>query len=190
MERKRIVFLDRDGTINVDSGNVARPADVKLIPGVAQSLARLRRAGFKLVVITNQAKVGRGTATRQDVSETNAELVKQLIAEDSEALLDEILICFHRPDEGCDCRKPAIGLLAQLPEDWQYDPLECWMVGDKVLDVGFGANAGIPGSQRILVLTGHGEEELRKLQTNSENHNLHLITFPSLVEATEAILNS
>jgi histidinol-phosphate phosphatase family protein len=146
-----IVFLDRDGTINVDFGYVKNPAEVTLLPGVASALSQLRTAGFSLVVVTNQSAIGRGIASVQDVEATNVEVGRQLASEDARAVIDHWLYCPHAPEDACDCRKPKIGLLRSLRGG--YKAGSCWMVGDKWSDIQFGINAGLPPEHCVLLTT-------------------------------------
>lgn len=161
---KPIVFLDRDGTINVDYGYVFDPERLELIPGAAQALAKLKRAGFVLVVISNQSAIARGYCKAEDVDQTNQRLAELLLAEDPDAVLDWILYSPDGADQGSTTRKPEIGLLEELRPHCPIDPMICWMVGDKISDLEFAKNAGIPGEQRILVQTGKGAEEAPQAQ--------------------------
>lgn len=162
--KSRIVFLDRDGTLNVDYGYVTAREDLDLIPCAAGAVALLKRAGFLTVVVTNQSAVGRGMANLDDVADTNAALREKLLAGAPEAVLDEILFCPHAPEDHCACRKPATGMLEKLRGRIEFDPKESWVVGDKEADLEFGAAAGIPQQQRILVRTGAGKETERNLK--------------------------
>lgn len=157
-ERRPTVFLDRDGTINVDTGYVTSPDRIELIPGAAQALGALARGGFRLVIVSNQSAVGRGKATAADVDATNQRLIALLAAEDPDAWPDLILYCPHAPDEQCGCRKPKIGLIESAA--LEYEPAVSWMFGDKLSDIKFGLQLGLPLEQCILVLTGEGRQSL------------------------------
>lgn len=160
---RSIVFLDRDGTINQDSGYVTSADRVVLIPNAAKSLARMRNAGFALVVVSNQSAVGRGMASLADVISTNEEVQRQLLSEDSAAIVDQILFSTSAPGQGDDCRKPGVGLLRDLNKDLIYDPTTSWVVGDKLSDIEFGLNANLPIRNCILVLTGEGKKHRQQL---------------------------
>jgi D-glycero-D-manno-heptose 1,7-bisphosphate phosphatase len=146
----RVVFLDRDGVINrayVRDG-VSRPpasADsLEILPGVTEALARLRRAGFRLIVVTNQPDVARGTQTREAVEAIHARLMAALP-------LDEIRVCYHDDADGCPCRKPKIGLLIQGPP---VDLAASVIVGDRWRDIEAGRRAGCA---TVLVDSGGSE---------------------------------
>lgn len=176
-----IVFLDRDGTINYDSGYVTSPDRVELIPNAAKALARIRKAGFTLVVVSNQSAVGRGMATLADIVATNQEVQRQLLAQDSGAIIDQILFSTSAPNLGDDRRKPGIGLLSELNKEAKFVPRCSWVVGDKISDIEFGINASLPASQCILVLTGEGKKHLNQLPPGAKSAD-------DLLHATSLIL--
>ena len=174
------VFLDRDGTINVDTGYVTSPDRVELIPGVAKAMGSLARAGFRLVIVSNQSAIGRGKATAEDVEATNQQLISLLAAEDPDAWPDIILYCPHAPDEGCECRKPSVGLVKVA--GLEYDRSKSWVFGDKLSDISFGLNLGLPKEQCILVLTGEGRQSLAAAQ------DLELRSLPGLGVGADLVL--
>jgi D-glycero-D-manno-heptose 1,7-bisphosphate phosphatase len=136
----RAVFLDRDGVINqavISEGRPFPPRPVgsfKLIGGVPQALARLRQAGFLLVVVTNQPDVARGTAVREDIEAMHRTLL-------SELALDEIVACYHDGDV-CDCRKPKPGALLAAAKRHAIDLRQSFIVGDRWRDIEAGQRAG------------------------------------------------
>ncbi len=150
-KQKKIVFLDRDGTLNVDHGYICKPEQMELLPGVQRAVTQLRHAGFATVVVTNQSAIGRGMCKLEDVERCNQRLLELLGAD---AAPDLILLCPHAPIDGCACRKPGIQLLstpqfqAQFPD---FDLKLSWMVGDKPVDVEFGINAGLPREHCLLL---------------------------------------
>jgi len=137
----RGVFLDRDGVLNdVDvEGGVSRPppsADqVRLLPGVRDACARLRAAGYPLVVVTNQPDVARGHQAREKVEAINDLIRRELPVQD-------VLTCYHDDGDGCDCRKPKPGLLVRAARRWGIDLAGAFMVGDRWSDVEAGRAAG------------------------------------------------
>jgi len=155
---QRAVFLDRDGTVAEEVGYVNHASRVKLLPGSATAVKRLREAGFLAVVVTNQAGVARDYFEECVVHQAHARLRELLAAEG--AALDAIYYCPHHPREGappyrqeCDCRKPKPGMLRRAAADLGIDLSRSYMVGDGVVDVGAARAAGVVP---ILVLTGYG----------------------------------
>jgi D-glycero-D-manno-heptose 1,7-bisphosphate phosphatase len=140
-EVTRAVFLDRDGVINaavVRDGKPYPPASVSvmaILPGVPEALARLRAAGFTLVVVTNQPDVARGTQTRAAVEAIHAKLRAELH-------LDAIYACWHDDADACSCRKPKPGMLVTAATDLGIDLGASFMVGDRWRDVDAGIAAG------------------------------------------------
>ena len=158
------VFLDRDGTINVDVKYLSRLEDLRFIPGAARAMARLRDGGYSPVVVTNQSAVARGLMTEADLEEIHRELRRQL--RDAGAEVDGVYYCPHHPDYGrppyrqvCVCRKPNPGLLRRAALELGLDLEASYMVGDSLTDLQAGWNAGCGV---VLVLTGCGTETHRE----------------------------
>jgi len=154
------VFLDRDGTLNVEKGGLRRPEDLELFPGVGEALIALRQAGFCLVVLTNQPILARGEASERDLAAVHRRLEWELGK--AGAYLDAIYVCPHDPDAGfpgeraelkikCDCRKPSTGLLDRACRDLSIDASKSWMIGDQTRDVELARRAGL---RSILLQTG------------------------------------
>ncbi|MBI5562263.1 MAG: HAD family hydrolase [Deltaproteobacteria bacterium] len=157
------VFLDRDGTINVDTGYLGDPADVALIDGAAEAVAALNRAGIKAIVISNQSGVGRGFFTDADAARVTERLV-ELLAQ-AGARLDGMYYCPHRPDEDCRCRKPRTGLVEAAAAEHGIDLERSCVIGDKASDIGLARNLGINSA---LVLTGNGRADLPRISPPPE----------------------
>ena len=134
------VFLDRDGTLIRDTGYLDNVAGVQLLPGVGAALAALARAGFVLVVVTNQSGIGRGLI-RAEIVEQQHERLRDLLRP-SGVELAAVEYCPHAPDTGCDCRKPLPGMLLRAAGRLGIDLSASFMVGDKPADVGAGQAAG------------------------------------------------
>jgi len=140
-ELQPAVFLDRDGVLNralLRDGVSSPPRDLsefELLPGVSEATRRLSRAGFALVVVTNQPDVARGTQTRARVEQMNDILRAQL------PILD-VLTCYHDDDAECPCRKPRPGMLHEAARRWRLDLPRSFMVGDRYSDVLAGQAAG------------------------------------------------
>lgn len=152
------VFLDRDGTLNYDTGYVASPEQFVLIPGAGEAVARLNGAGIKTVLVTNQSGLARGLFTWEDLTGIHQALQIALQAQGGK--LDGLYICPHHPDEHCDCRKPKRGLIDRAVADLHLDPGCSYVVGDKLLDLELAENIGAVG---VLVLSGPTSQDARKM---------------------------
>jgi heptosyltransferase II len=154
------VFLDRDGTLNYDPGYLKIAADLKLLPGVASALARLKQAGARLVVVTNQSGVGRGMITLKDLEAIHARL--QGLLEQEQAALDAIYFCPHHPNDGCHCRKPNAGMVERAVSELQLDLRRSYMIGDHARDVQLAQRVG---AKAILITSGSVDQQaLDRLQ--------------------------
>lgn len=152
---RRFVLADRDGTINVERDHLSDPRDLELIPGSARALRRLHgELGLGIVVVTNQAHVGRGLLDLATLAAIHARL-EEMLAEEG-AAVDGIVWCPHRPEDGCGCRKPAPGMALEAADRFGFDPADAFVVGDHAGDMGMGRAVG---ATTILVRTGHGERE-------------------------------
>jgi D-glycero-D-manno-heptose 1,7-bisphosphate phosphatase len=141
------VFIDRDGTIMEDRDYCSHPEDVKVFPGVAQALRRLKAKGFKLIIITNQSGIGRGLLTLQQYRAVEAEVLRQL----GDGLIDGTYFCPDVPGQHSSCRKPAPGMIVQATWQHRIDLARSFLIGDKETDVECGRNAGV---RAIRVRTG------------------------------------
>lgn len=158
MYKNAAVFLDRDGTINEDSGYIDSPEKLVIIDGVYSAIKKLNSKGFKVVVITNQSGVARGYFSKGAVDAVN-KMLEELLKKQG-AHLDGMYYCPHHPDDDCECRKPKTGMLKRAKEDLRIDFEKSYVVGDKVSDVEIACKIGGKG---ILVLTGAGKDEKEKL---------------------------
>jgi D-glycero-D-manno-heptose 1,7-bisphosphate phosphatase len=175
---RRFVLLDRDGTINEEVGHLSQTDELVLIPGSADAIRRLRAFGLGIVVVTNQANVGRGLLPPEELEAIHARLLGMLEAEG--AGIDAVLHCPHAPEDGCGCRKPAPGLALDAAERFSFDPAGSFVVGDHAGDAGLGRAIG---ATTFLVLTGHGAEE--REQANRESLVDHVV--PDLAAAADII---
>ena len=183
--KRRAVFLDRDGTINVEKDYLYRPEDFEFYPGVPLALKKLKESGYFLIVVTNQSGVARGYFTLAEVDALHNHLQKRLHEFGTE--VDGFYICPHHPEQGsgeyrkqCDCRKGEPGLLLKGAADFRIDMAESYMIGDKLSDIEAGIRAGC---QPVLVLTGYGTETSQKLQSED------IPIFDNLSRAVEYILS-
>lgn len=151
---RKAVFLDRDGTINIDPGYLRNPDQMQLLPDVGPALASLMAAGFKLVVISNQSGVGRGIILPGTLPLIHARMEELL--KPFGVRIDHYGLCVHRPEEDCECRKPKPKLIADTARALGVDVALSYMIGDKHSDLHAGHNAGCRAS--LLVRTGHGAE--------------------------------
>ena len=162
------VFLDRDGTINLEADYLYRIDDFEFIQGVPQAIKKLKKAGYLVIVVTNQSGVARGYFSLDDVTRLHEHIQKHLTAAGTG--IDAFYVCPHHPEKGqgaylkkCDCRKGQPGLLFQAGADLGLDLQKSFMIGDKVADIEAGENAGC---QPILVLTGYGHESRHQIEVN------------------------
>ena len=145
------VFLDRDGTLVEDVGYLADASQVRLLPGAAEALIAIERAGFIRVLITNQSGIGRGKYSASAFEATQHELERQLRA--AGASIDITYHCPHAPDAGCLCRKPGTALHREAIATLNLDPVRSWCVGDHIRDLQPAAELG---GRSMLVMTGQG----------------------------------
>jgi len=156
--RPRLVILDRDGVINQDSAQFVKSAEEWVaLPGSLEAIARINRAGFKVVIATNQSGLGRGLFNMAALNAMHHKLRTELAAVGGQ--LDGIFICPHLPDEGCECRKPLPGLFNAIAQRFEVDLTDVIAVGDSRRDLDAAAAVGC---QPCLVLTGNGRKTLEK----------------------------
>jgi D-glycero-D-manno-heptose 1,7-bisphosphate phosphatase len=154
----RAVFLDRDGTLIVEKHYLHRPEDVDIFAGAGAALKRLLDAGFKLVVVTNQSGIGRGYFTLADAERVNTRLAREF-ARDG-VRFEKTYIAPEAPDQPSRGRKPSPQFLLDARDEFNLNLAESYMVGDKLIDLECGWNAGVKKS--ILVRTGYGAEVERE----------------------------
>lgn len=175
----KAVFLDRDGTLNVDKGYVHRIEGWEWIPGAIDAIVALRKAGFLVIVVTNQAGIARGYYTGEDVDRLHAWVNEELKKQG--AAIDGFYYCPHHPEYSgeCECRKPMPGLLHEAAQDFDID-LDCsWLVGDKAGDIEAGLSTGV---KSILVLTGYGKQHRDLLKEET-------ICTADIVEASNFVIS-
>jgi histidinol-phosphate phosphatase family protein len=142
--RARAVLFDRDGTLVHDVPYNGDPQQVRPLPGARRAVQRLREAGLRIGLVTNQSGIARGLLTPRAVRAVNAELQRQV------GPFDAVAVCPHGPQDGCGCRKPAPGLVLQAARALGLRPDETVVIGDIGADVGAAAAAG---ARSILVPT-------------------------------------
>lgn len=186
----KAVFFDRDGTVTEEVGYLTDLSKLRLIPGAGPAIRKLNRAGFKVVLVTNQSGVARGYFPESLVREAHG-LLGQMLEKDG-ARLDGIYYCPHHPTAGnskytvdCDCRKPGTGLLDRAARDLDIDIAGSYVVGDKWSDIELAQKAG---ARAVLVGTGFGPDDpgnKRPGLLKDPDHSARNIT-----EAVEWILKS
>ena len=167
----KAVFLDRDGTIVEDVGYISSPQQLNFIPGSIEAIKKLNAAGYKVIVITNQAGVARGIVTEDMLQTIDKVMHRQIL--NGGAHLDGLYYCPHHPEHGvypykqaCECRKPHTGLIKKAIKDHDLDLSLSFMIGDKASDIEAGKKAGV---KTAFVLTGYGTTEKDELK-NKPDH--------------------
>jgi D-glycero-D-manno-heptose 1,7-bisphosphate phosphatase len=158
---KRAVFLDRDGTLIEEKDYLHRPDQIRILPGTIEGLQRLRKAGFLLILVTNQSGVGRGYFTMTDVEKVHAHLLQEFARRS--IAIEKIYIAPEAPDQPSRGRKPSPQFLFDAREEFNLDLSQSYMIGDKWIDLECGWKAGV--KQCLLVRTGYGA------RTEMENQN-------------------
>ena len=176
MAKQRLVVLDRDGVINADSDDyIKSPEEWQPLPGSLEAIATLCANGFTVVVVTNQSGVGRELLDQATLQAIHAKMLAAVEA--AGGAVDNIYVCPHHPDAGCDCRKPKPGMLEQIERDYACSLRGVPAVGDSTRDL---AAAEQMGARPILVLTGNGSATQGSLPQPVE-------TYPDLAAAAAAL---
>lgn len=175
----KYVLLDRDGVINIDSGDFIKSPDEWLpIANSLEAIAQLYQAGYKIIVITNQSGVGRKLYSDADL--TAIHLKMQQLVNAAGGKIEHIYYCPHLPTAECHCRKPKAGMLLQFAKDYQADLNALYFIGDSLRDLQAGTAAG---AKPILVKTGNG------IKTLMANPELEIPIFENLYDASQFILS-
>jgi D-glycero-D-manno-heptose 1,7-bisphosphate phosphatase len=179
---KRAVFLDRDGTLIEERDYLSRPEEVVIFPGVGPALYQLRKAGFLLLIVSNQSGVGRGYFTMADVERVNRHLLNELARENVQ--FEKIYIAPEAPDTPSRGRKPSPQFLFDARDEFGINLHESFIIGDKLIDLECGWSAGVKES--ILVRTGYGAE----LERNSSRSLSPAVIVDDLPAAVSYILKA
>ncbi|QZA77954.1 D-glycero-beta-D-manno-heptose 1,7-bisphosphate 7-phosphatase [Deefgea tanakiae] len=148
----KILILDRDGVINEDRPDfIKSPEEWLPIPGSLNAIGELTRAGWTMVVATNQSCIGRGIIDVHMLNRIHAKMHKAV--HHAGGHIDAVFFCPHAPDAACDCRKPAPGLVLDIAKRFRVEPKDCFMIGDSLRDLEAIIAAG---GQALLVRTGNG----------------------------------
>lgn len=175
-----LIILDRDGVINYDShAYIKSPDEWQAIPGSLRAISALNKAGFRVVVATNQSGLARGLFDEAMLEKIHRKLTHELAVEGGE--LADIFFCPHHPRDGCFCRKPKPGMLLQIREKYDVDFSKVFYIGDSLSDIEVAENAGC---KPLLVLTGNGQKTWRVLKETA-----HIPCFADLAAAAEFVIH-
>ena len=153
------IFLDRDGTIIEERNYISHPEEVVLLPGAAAALSRLQASGFKLFIVTNQSGVGRGYFSLADVESVNQHIIHEFSR--GGVKFEKIYFAPEAPDAPSRGRKPSPQFLFDARDEFGIELAKSFMIGDKMIDLQSGWNAGV--SKSLLVRTGYGARAERDL---------------------------
>lgn len=177
---KKIIILDRDGVINYDSAEyIKSPDEWHAIPGSLEAIAELNRAGFYVMIATNQSGIGRGYYDVATLDLVHEKMLAELAAVGGH--IEEIFFCPHLPTENCLCRKPKPGLLQQIQKKYAVNLADVFFMGDKLSDV---EAAKASGCKPLLLLTG-----LEKIDVQSHPTLIDVPHFLNLSEAVDYVIN-
>ncbi len=168
------VFIDRDGTLIEEVNFLARVQDLEVFSFTPKAIRMLKDRGFLVIVVTNQSGIGRNIYTETDMHAIHAQIQKEL--GDS---IDAFYFCPHLPCDGCECRKPGLGMIEAARRDFDIDMTRSWMIGDKKIDVETGFKAEI---KTAMVRTGYGSQHANDLERSPE------IIAVDLLNAVELLL--
>jgi len=179
MFKPKLIILDRDGVINQDSDQfIKSPAEWKAIHGSLSAIAKLNRAGFIVVVATNQSGIARGYFSAETLKSIHQKMENEIAAHHGK--LAGIFICPHGPEDNCSCRKPKSGLLLEIAKKFNVKPEEMLSIGDSMRDI---LAAQACGARAILVKTGKGAKTIA-----SATNEFNVPVFDDLAAAADAIL--
>ena len=178
---KRAVFLDRDGTINIEKKYLSKPEQLVLFPGAEAAMKRLQDAGYLLIIVTNQSGIGRGYYTEADMHKVHERLLEMF--QPYGLKIEKIYYAPESPEDPSRGRKPSPAFLHDARDEFGIDLAQSYMIGDKLIDLQCGWNAGVKKS--ILVRTGYGAEWER----DEPEKVKQAWVVDSLEEAAEKILN-
>ena len=186
--KRPAVFLDRDGTVNVEVHYLSQPEQIELLPTVSETISLLKSRGIPVVIVTNPAGIARGYFPEPRLIAIHDHL-RRILAEKN-ARIDGIYYCPHHPIAGlgeyrkvCDCRKPMPGMLTRAASDLAIDLAGSLLIGDRESDLQAGANAGC---QTALVTTGYGIETSAAIDLKSVRA---IGIFPTVADAVTEWLN-
>ncbi len=152
----KTIFLDRDGVINTNppnKGYVRRWSEFSFLPNALKAIRDLTENGYRIIVITNQAGIGKGLFSEDNLKDIHSRMVTEIT--DAGGRIDAVYHCPHHPETGCECRKPKPGMLRRAADEHRIELSSAYLIGDSTTDIEAGRRAG---TRTLLVLTGHGQE--------------------------------
>ncbi|MCY3742311.1 MAG: D-glycero-beta-D-manno-heptose 1,7-bisphosphate 7-phosphatase [Candidatus Poribacteria bacterium] len=152
----KTVFLDRDGVINrnpPNMGYVRRWSEFSFIPNSRKAIRELTQSGYRIIVVTNQAGIGRGLFSEEDLKDIHSRMVSKIA--ETGGRIDAVYYCPHHPKAGCECRKPKPGMLIRAVREHNIELSSAYLIGDSTTDIQAGRCVG---TKTLLVLTGLGQE--------------------------------
>ena len=167
----KAVFIDRDGTLNIDHGYIDTPEELQLYPGVPEGIQLLKENGFLIIVVTNQSGIGRGFFCHETVGKIHEKLRQDLSKKG--ANIDAIYYCPHHPDDDCDCRKPKTGMMEQAIHDFDIDITSSFIIGDRASDI----QAGLAMGCSTLLISHDQKQRLEREETSSSDPDYIVDTF-------------
>ncbi len=184
----KAIFLDRDGTINVEKHYLYKREDFEFLPGVIEALKKLQAAGYILIIVTNQSGIGRGYYTEKDFKILNNWMLSEL--RNQGILIEDVYYCPHLPDaevieyrKDCECRKPKLGMYRQAIRDHQIQVSQSFTIGDKIRDCEICHKTNCKG---FLIGTNEKPEVIEKVKTGKYERIRYAV---NLAEAAEMILS-
>jgi D-glycero-D-manno-heptose 1,7-bisphosphate phosphatase len=154
-DKRKVVFLDRDGVINKEIGYLHKSKDFEFIDGVFKACQYFQKLDYQLIIVTNQSGIARGYYQEEDFHTLTKWMLERFAGQGIDIL--DVFFCPHGPESTCECRKPRPGMFLKAHDKYNIDMENSWMIGDKEADVGAANSAGI--SNTILVKSGHDIDE-------------------------------
>ncbi|WP_456440986.1 D-glycero-alpha-D-manno-heptose-1,7-bisphosphate 7-phosphatase [Caldithrix abyssi] len=185
----KTVFLDRDGTIIEEMGYINHFSRIRPLPEAVEAIKLFKKAGFKVVVVTNQAGVARGYFSEEELVQMNKHMLQEF--EKKGAKIDALFYCPHHPEGKvekyrlkCNCRKPNTGMIDKAVEELGVSLKEAWVIGDRASDLELAKNSGIRG---VLVLSGYGTGDY--VQSRGGILSKPYAIFNDVLQAAQTIVN-
>ena len=149
MAKRKALFLDRDGVINIDHGYVGRVEDFDFVDGILELIREAEAEGYLPIVVTNQSGIGRGYYSEADFEKVTAYMLKKMQEAGIGIGREQVFFCPHSPEEQCACRKPQPGMFLEAARRFDLDMPASWMIGDKATDIEAAEAAGV--GHRVLI---------------------------------------